>query len=276
MTKKTAAKTVNSTKTKGSCGIIMPISKIDQCPAEHWVDVKKVIVEAVKDAGYDAKIVSESNEIGVLQKNIVQNLYQNEIVVCDVSCKNPNVMFELGMRLAFDKPVIVIKDDSTDYAFDTSIIEHLSYPRSLDYFKIIEFKNLLSNKIVATCEAAKKDPNYSTFLKNFTNIKPGEIEQQNMSALDTIMLKMEKIESKISSLSQCNSINPLANKNITKQLDDLLNSFCSARKIEKIELWFNSDKIKDAVAYINEKADWAVFYTNDELIDLINKNIAPF
>jgi hypothetical protein len=64
----------------------------------------------------------------VTQKRIVQNIYDNEMVICDVSAKNPNVMFELGMRLAFDKPAIIIKDDKTNYSFDTAPIEHLEYP----------------------------------------------------------------------------------------------------------------------------------------------------
>ena len=58
----------------------------------------------------------------MIHKTIVQNLYLNPIVVCDVSGKNANVMFELGLRLAFDKPTIIIKDDKTDYSFDTSVV----------------------------------------------------------------------------------------------------------------------------------------------------------
>jgi hypothetical protein len=34
--------------------------------------------------------------------------------LCDVSGKNANVMFELGLRLAFDNPTIIIKDDKTE------------------------------------------------------------------------------------------------------------------------------------------------------------------
>jgi hypothetical protein len=37
-----------------------------------------------------------------------------------LALKNPNVMFELGMRLAFDKPAIIIKDNRTNYSFDTA------------------------------------------------------------------------------------------------------------------------------------------------------------
>jgi hypothetical protein len=53
-----------------------------------------------------------------------------------VSGKNPNVMFELGIRLAFDKATIIIKDDKTDYSFDTSVIQHIPYPRDLRHNQI--------------------------------------------------------------------------------------------------------------------------------------------
>jgi hypothetical protein len=49
-------------------------------------------------------------------------------------------MLELGMRLAFDKPAVIVKDDKTDYSFDTSSIEHLAYPRDLRFSKIKSFK----------------------------------------------------------------------------------------------------------------------------------------
>jgi hypothetical protein len=65
--------------------------------------VKVILDRAIEAAGFKPKMVSESEEIRVIQESIVQNLYDNDIVVVDVSGKNPNVMFELGLRLAFDK-----------------------------------------------------------------------------------------------------------------------------------------------------------------------------
>ena len=69
-------------------------------------------------AGYEAELVSDAEDIGIIQTRIVQNLYDKDIIVCDVSCKNANVMFELGMRLAFDKPTIIVMDNMTKYSFD--------------------------------------------------------------------------------------------------------------------------------------------------------------
>lgn len=111
------------------CGVVMPISAIDGLSEAHWADVLGMISEAASKAGFIANLVSNADDVGVIQKRIIQNLYDNAIVVCDVSGKNPNVMFELGMRLAFNKPTIIVKDDKTSYSFDTSPIEHVSYPR---------------------------------------------------------------------------------------------------------------------------------------------------
>lgn len=169
---------MNKETGKMICGIVMPISSIDGCNESHWADVLEIISEAIEDAGFDANLVSNADEVGIIHKRIIQNLYDNPIVVCDVSGKNPNVMFELGMRLAFDKPTIIIKDDRTSYSFDTSAIEHLEYPRDLRFSKITEFKDKLSQKIRATYEKSTADGNYTTFLKHFGEFTVAKIEKK--------------------------------------------------------------------------------------------------
>jgi len=181
---------------KDYCGIIMPISAIDGCNEKHWADVKSIISEAIRDAGFTPRIVSTSDDSGIIQQRIVQNIYDDKIIVCDVSGRNPNVMFELGMRLAFDKPTILIMDNNTDYTFDTSIIEHLIYPRSLDYYQTRDFKDNLKNKIIATISKAE-DPNYSTFLKQFGEFKTAKIDKKDVKLEEVILNKLESLSSQI-------------------------------------------------------------------------------
>ncbi len=93
------------------CGIVMPISSIDGCSSEHWSEVKAIIIDAVSGIDspeFSARLVSDADDVGVIQKRIVQGVYSADVIVCDVSGKNPNVMFELGMRLAFDRPTVII------------------------------------------------------------------------------------------------------------------------------------------------------------------------
>ena len=150
------------------------------------------MVEAIKDAGLTPNLVSDANDSGVIQKRIVQNIYDNEIIICDVSCKNPNVMFELGLRLAFDKPTIIVMDDHTPYSFDTAPIEHLGYPRDLNFYKVVEFKKKLTEKINGTLDAAK-EPGYSTFLKHFGEFKVATIENKKGSINDVVLARLEEM-----------------------------------------------------------------------------------
>lgn len=178
------------------CGLIMPISQIDGCTEAHWDEVRIIIKEALTETEFSVELVSDSNEVGIIQKRIVQNIYDNEIVVCDVSAKNPNVMFELGMRLAFDKPTIIIKDDKTNYSFDTSPIEHLEYPRDLHYHTIQAFKAKLRDKVIATYEASKR-PDYTTFLKHFGQFVVAQIEEKKVGKEDYLLQAVSELRDEL-------------------------------------------------------------------------------
>lgn len=174
-----------------TCGLVMPISALDGCSAEHWAEVRAILtdsIEAIAEPKFSVRLVSEADDVGVIQKRIVQNVYGSSIIVCDVSGRNANVMFELGMRLAFDKPVVLIKDDKTDYSFDTGIIEHLPYPRDLRFNRIVEFRQALAAKVVNTYKASL-EPEHSPFLKNFGKFHVAALSQTEVPA-DRLMLEL--------------------------------------------------------------------------------------
>jgi hypothetical protein len=179
------------------CGIVMPISAIDDCTEQHWQEVREILSDAIEEAGFLPQLVSDANEVGIIQKRIIQNLYENPMVICDVSAKNPNVMFELGMRLAFDRPTIIVKDDKTSYSFDTAPVEHLLYPRDLRFSKIVEFKESLVEKIRATNERAITDKNYTTFLKHFGTFKVAELKTEVVPQEELVIEEIRNLRSLI-------------------------------------------------------------------------------
>lgn len=181
---------------KQHCGIIMPISSIDECDAAHWARVSRILGEAISKAGFKARLVSAADEVAIIQKTIVQNIFNDEIIVCDISCRNANVMFELGLRLAFDKPVVIVKDEMTPYPFDTGSIEHLTYPRSLSYWDILEFQALLTTKIVSTLSAAKK-PGYSPFLRHYGDIKATTLPTTEVSTIEYFEKRFDELSARI-------------------------------------------------------------------------------
>jgi len=252
----------------------MPISSIDGCSADHWNEVKSVITEAVEsidDYTFIVSLVSDSDESGVIQKRIVQNVYSADIVVCDVSGKNPNVMFELGMRLAFDKPTVIVKDDKTDYSFDTGIIEHVGYPRDLRFSKIVSFKDKLGEKVKATYKKSLEDPEHSTFLKSFGKFQVANLSEDVVSSDKLLLTMMSDIQTEMSDVRRT-----LHRESTGKKRRELSPSSYIHKTIKS---WAENNlcEISDLVgneefyAYAEENIDAHRFFdSRNEFIDAIN------
>lgn len=224
---------------KEICGVVMPISAIDGCTDTHWLEVREIISESINKSGLEPNLVSDADEVGIIQKRIIQNLYENPMVVCDVSGKNPNVMFELGMRLAFDRPTIIVKDDKTSYSFDTASIEHLEYPRDLRFKKIVEFKEKLTEKIIKTREAALNDPSYTTFLKHFGEFKVVKIDTKEVASAELIFDELKSMRAAILRLS---SSNPITFENRFKKIElPFVPGEHVESKIDDLVLWLNNN-----------------------------------
>lgn len=178
-----------------TCGIIMPIATMSpEYPESHWTDIRHIIDTAIKRAGFTPRIVSDSEDSTIIHKSIINNIYTDPIIVCDVSNKNANVMFELGMRLAFNKPVVIIKDDKTGYSFDTSNIQHLGYRKDLRHNTVEKFIDDLAAKIKATHEAPQKE-DYQSFLSHFGKFEVATIENKSIPESEAIQKLLEKVTS---------------------------------------------------------------------------------
>ncbi|WP_454776203.1 hypothetical protein [Janthinobacterium tructae] len=253
---------MTDTKIEKTCGLVMPISSIDGYPAEHWSEVKAVIsdaVEAISEYKMTVRLVSDADDVGVIQKRIVQNLYTSDIVVCDVSGKNPNVMFELGMRLAFDKPTVIIKDDKTDYSFDTGVIEHIAYRRDLRFGSVVSFKKNLVDKVVATMREAERDPNHSTFLKNFGTFNVASLKQAEVSTDKVVIEMLSDLQSEVAGLRR-NNVGRISrvDADIRVRIREGLRKWCLEHDMSYTDAVGNPDLSK----FIENLVDAPKIYTN--------------
>ncbi|WP_262152219.1 hypothetical protein [Chryseobacterium foetidum] len=231
-----------------TCGIIMPISPMENCTADHWQEIRALLKDVATEAGFKTEIVSQADETNVIQRTIVQNVFKSDVIICDVSCKNPNVMFELGMRLAFDKATVIIKDDVTGYSFDTGILEHLEYPRDLRLGKMLRFKEDLAKKLESTYKKSLAE-NYSMFLHNFGTFKVATLDEVSVSKDEYLVKSLEEIKSQINLLKR--QVLPqhtsgmsdtaraaLREANQTAFLEAYTNKFLEENNIESINGYF--------------------------------------
>ncbi len=122
-TKKTSLQKVMAKKAKEkkdkTIFVIMPFTETPtrnktQLTAFFENDIKQHIESGEFEFQYH---VRRSDETFNITEQIIKDLYTADIVICDLSgqAANPNVMYELGIRLAFsNKPVILIREAHKD------------------------------------------------------------------------------------------------------------------------------------------------------------------
>ena len=197
-------------------------------------------------------------------------------------------MFELGLRLAFDKPTIIVNDDKTGYSFDTAPIEHLSYPRDLSYFKIVEFKTKLKEKIQGTIKKSQEDPLYSPFLKSFGEFKVANIEHKEGSINDVILQRLDDMQQEIGRLTRPSltgiSINRISDSEKERNditdiiVRDKINQYVTKTKIQESELFENKNNERKKLQDFLEKDKFLCDLCGSEqrLQKVIDKNLFPF
>lgn len=189
------------TDEKKICGIIMPISMCDDQGPEHWHDVKQIIEAAAKEAGFQARLVSDTFESNLIHKEILQNVYQDDIIVCDVSGRNPNVFFELGIRMATQKPTVIVKDDVTVYPFDTGPNRYIEYPRGLRHPDMEKFKRELVKALQMTLDHGQE----KSFIAQMGPFTVPEVETKSAPVDEIVLERLQKMEHLLKKFMSANS-----------------------------------------------------------------------
>lgn len=147
------------TNRKKTCFVIMPIGKKGTEEARIFKDIYDLIIkEAVLASrlSYDCKRVDEVQKPGTIIKDIEQMIKNADVVIADLTGRNPNVFYELGTRHALDKNTILMAQNLDEVPFDLQgerlIIYTPSEPRSVDETKkrIINFLKEIES-IQSTC-----------------------------------------------------------------------------------------------------------------------------
>lgn len=121
-----------------SCFVIMPISDVDGYPIGHFNEVyQQLIKPAVEASGYECSLASSTSSAHMIQLEVVTKVATAGLCICDLSTNNPNVLFEYGIRQAFDLPTVLIKDDKTRRIFDLSGFRDIEYDHNLRIANIL-------------------------------------------------------------------------------------------------------------------------------------------
>jgi hypothetical protein len=93
--------------------------------SEPYDSLWKEVIRPVADrAGYDAHRADDVFRPGIVLQDVVRGIVESEVIIAEVSPKNPNVFYELGYAHALGKPAVLLaeqpKDGPTPLPFDIS------------------------------------------------------------------------------------------------------------------------------------------------------------
>jgi hypothetical protein len=162
-----AAAPADETETEPQeCFIIMPISDQPGYEPGHFTRVyRDIIAPACEMAGLKPCRADEDTSTNIIQHGILIKLLNAPVAICDLSSRNPNVMFELGLRQAFDKPVIIIQDEQTPAIFDISMLRYTSYRSGLLYHQVVEDQIKIANSLKSTIKDTEEGKSTNSLMK---------------------------------------------------------------------------------------------------------------
>lgn len=191
--------TTEETQQPKRCFVMMPFSDPEGYSPGHFRKVyEQIIKPAVENAGYEAYRVDENGVSDLITTKIFKAILDCDMAICDLSSRNPNVLYELGIRHAFDKPVVLINDDKTERIFDIQGISTVTYRPSRIFDEVLEDQKKITEVIKAN---ENNSSGYSIIsmvnLQKATydaNIKDTDSTEINNALLMRIINALDKVE----------------------------------------------------------------------------------
>ena len=104
---------------KKTCYIISQIGEPDS-KERKWADFVRehIITPVVTDCGYEVPARADDPEKDLIMTDIIEQMFDSDLVVADLTGNNPNVYYELGIRHCAQKPAIHLIRSSESPPFD--------------------------------------------------------------------------------------------------------------------------------------------------------------
>ncbi len=162
------------------CFVVMPISDQEGYEKGHFKRVYEHLIKpAVIKAGLTPVRADDEYKTNNIVLDIIRKIIESDHVICDLSAKNANVFYELGMRQAFDKSITLIKDNKTPRVFDVSGIRTIDYDENLRIDNVQIKIDEVANSILQTLAHHDSDSIENSVIKQLgiKAAKPAEITE---------------------------------------------------------------------------------------------------
>lgn len=103
------------------CFVIAPIGDAESEIRRRSNQILKHIIKPIADElGYDAVRADDISEPGIITSQVIEHLLDDDLVIADLTTKNPNVFYELAVRHCAKKPIVQIIQHDETIPFDVT------------------------------------------------------------------------------------------------------------------------------------------------------------
>jgi hypothetical protein len=131
-----------ATTSKGLVFVLSPFG----APFDSYYD--KIIKPAIEEGGHKALRADEIYGHRYIITDIWQSIQEAKIVVAEMTSKNANVLYEVGLCHAIGKPVVIVTQTIDDVPFDLRPLRCIVYPTNKPGWDI-ELKKNISQALAA-------------------------------------------------------------------------------------------------------------------------------
>jgi hypothetical protein len=156
----------------------MPIADPDGYDKGHFSKVYEDIFKpACEKSNFKPIRADEVKQTNLIHLDILQKLIDSPMAICDLSSRNPNVLFELGLRQAFDKPTVLVQENGTPKIFDIAPLRYTEYRKELRYRDVLEDQESIAKAISATKESTSKGDGVNSIVSILSLAKPATLKE---------------------------------------------------------------------------------------------------
>jgi len=169
----------SSASNKESCFTIMPFGGWFD---DYYMGIYKPAIEA---AGMDAVRADDLYRPSTIVNDIWDCTQKSSIVLADLTGKNANVFYELGLAHALAKPAILVTETMDDVPFDLRALRVIEYNKNKP-----NWGESLKYEITESINQIRKSP-LESVLPAFLNIKPRN-KGKEITATEKEILSMKQ------------------------------------------------------------------------------------
>lgn len=164
---------------KPTCFTIMPFG--------DWFDdyFEDLYCPAIRAAGLEPKRADDLYRPSTIINDIWAYTQSAKVILADLTGKNPNVFYELGLAHALAKPAILIAESINDVPFDLRALRVLVYDKNEPDWGV-NLKESITKSIVEIVASPLE-----SVLPTFLTVKPGA-KPKEVSAKDKTLLEMRR------------------------------------------------------------------------------------